>query len=202
MADEIEKEIDLLKNKFEFDYKMPVGIVNDLIKLAQLSRQSHYKNEKIRFTYTDDIYGELARELHNKRPLKRSYDGDAGVDLPVVLTEEEIGEDGYFVYPGERDRLHTGIKMEFPVGYYARIVHRSSTEKARRLRVIEGIIDDYRGEILIQVHNLQNTWPIRVHHGERLGQIILARTAPFAVEYASELRPSQRGDSGFGSSGK
>lgn len=94
--------------------------------------------------------------------------------------------------------------MEFPIGYYGRIVHRSSTEKNHRLRVIEGIIDDYRGELYLQVHNT-NSCKVSVYHGDRLGQLILARTYPFpiqAVEDNEELRPSKRGFNGFGSSGK
>ena len=104
------------------------------------------------------------------------------------------------IWPGERVILHTGVVMEFPVGYWGRIIHRSSTERRSRLRIIEGVIDDYRGEILIQVHN-GNSCHASVEHGHKLAQLIIHKTANFECEPADELRPSVRGAKGFGSSG-
>ena len=153
----------------------------------------------IRYTYTDDEYGKAARKLHaQKGVLGRSYPGDAGVDLPTVLHPDEGDE--LQIWPGERVILHTGVIMEFPVGYWGRIIHRSSTERRSRLRVIEGVIDDYRGEILIQVHN-GNSCHASVGHGHKLAQLIIHKTASFECEPADELRPSVRGARGFGSSG-
>lgn len=159
-------------------------------------------NKTIRYKYTDDQYGKSAKEIHaNKNMLSRAYKGDAGIDLPIVLSDEDIKHGFKRIWPNEREMLHTGIIMEFPIGYYGRIIHRSSTEKTHRLRVIEGIIDDYRGEILVQVHN-QNSSTVDVYHGDRLSQLILSKSFPFKLENATNLRPSTRGAKGFGSSGK
>jgi len=158
-----------------------------------------YREKKIKFKYTNDEYGVAARVLHHKCGLKYAYDGDAGLDLPIVLSAE-TQEHGQVIWPGEREILHTGVIMEFPVGYWGRIIHRSSTERKSRLRVIEGVIDDYRGEILIQVHN-GNTSQAKVYHGNRLAQLIVHKTCSFICEPADELRPSNRGAKGFGSSG-
>ena len=195
------EEIKKLEVRFQNVHGFDASLVNDILKIAYLQHKLDEECGKIRFKYTDDEYGELARELHVKEPLKRAYPGDAGIDLPIVLSEEDQKHGSKKVWTGEREMLHTGIIMEFPIGYFGRIIHRSSTEKVHRLRVIEGVIDDYRGEILVQVHN-QNAANVDVYHGSRIGQLILAKTYPFEILKSSELRSSERGSKGFGSSGK
>jgi len=198
---DLKSQINMLKCKMENTYGINPNIVDDFLTLNHISYLKGIMDSKIRYKYLDDEFGREAREVHKKSPLRRAYPGDAGIDLPVILSESHLKHGGIEVWPNEREILHTGICMEFPVGYYGRIIHRSSTEKNHRLRVIEGIIDDYRGEILVQVHNT-NTCKVKVYHGDRLAQIILARTYPFPIEETAELRPSARGNNGFGSSGK
>jgi deoxyuridine 5'-triphosphate nucleotidohydrolase len=149
--------------------------------------------QTIGIQYTSDEYGEAAAELGVPQ---KAYSHDAGIDLPITLSKEDR-EHGKIIWPGERERLHTGMIMDFPIGWHARIIHRSSTEKRHRLRVVEGTIDDYRGELLVQVHN-GNDCKIEVYHGQKLGQLILHPTAPFGCE-VRDLRPSERGVNGFGS---
>lgn len=198
---ELDDEINKLKLKFRNSHNMDASLVEDLLQINHLSYLKGIVINKIRYKYTEDEYGEEAKRIHQEIPIQRAYPGDAGIDLPTILSAADRKHGGLEIWPNEREMLHTGLYMEFPVGYYGRIIHRSSTEKKHRLRVIEGIIDDYRGEILIQVHNT-NSCKVNVYHGDRLGQIILARTYPFPIEEAQELRPSSRGSNGFGSSGK
>ena len=156
----------------------------------------------IQFVYTDDEYGEAARELHKARKLGPTYPGDAGIDLPIVLSVEDRKHGKKVIWPGEREMLHTGIIMEFPPGYFGRIVHRSSTEKVFRLRVVEGIIDNgFRGPLKSHVYN-GNTCQAEVYHGDRLAQLILAKTASFQCTEVDKLNPSSRDVSGWGSSGR
>jgi len=154
-------------------------------------------NRKIKIKFTEDEYGKEAKKLGLP---KYAFSGDAGFDLPVVLLKSEQ-KHGLRIFPGERCMIHTGMIMEFPTGYWGRITHRSSTENRSRLRIIEGTIDDYRGEILVQCHNM-NTYPLDIEHGQKLAQLILCHTCSFFIEESSELRPSKRGTSGFGSTGK
>jgi dUTP pyrophosphatase len=195
-------ELNDLKVKFANKYGLNQDIVDDVLEIINIQQQKFIQENYIKFIYTDDEYGEMAKELHRTMGgLRRSYDGDAGIDLPVILSKEEQNHGSKKIWPGEREMLQTGLIMEFPVGYYGRIIHRSSTEKVSRLRVVEGIIDDFRGPLFVQVHN-QNTTSVDVYHGTRLGQLILSKTCPFQVVEANELRPSARGSNGFGSSGK
>lgn len=194
--------LEQIKLNFRFKHNLKDELVDDILEIIKMSDDLNNSNNKIRFTFTENEFGEIAKEFYNKNgSISRAYIGDAGIDLPVMLTEEEQKHGSKKIWPNEREMLHTGIIMEFPIGYYGRIIHRSSTEKIHRLRVIEGVIDDYRGEILVQVHN-QNTACVDIYHGSRIAQLILAKTCPFFIEHADKLRQSERGSNGFGSSGK
>jgi dUTP pyrophosphatase len=133
---------------------------------------------------------------------KFAYSGDAGADLSVWLPEPERKE-GKTIYPGERKMLETGICVRLPDGYWGSIQHRSSTERRYRLRIVQGTIDSqYLGPLLTQVAN-ENTFPITVHHGDRLAQLILHKLSqPSTIEEVDDLGVSDRGAKGFGSSGK
>lgn len=123
----------------------------------------------------------------------RNYSGDAGYDLFVV-------EDAY-IEPGAVVDVPTGIAIELPRGYWARIVGRSSTIRNRGLLVIEGIIDNgYRGHLFFAVHNLQEK-PIVIRAGERLSQLIVHKLYAFPVAEVEILNDSDRSGNGFGSTG-
>ena len=131
---------------------------------------------------------------------KYAYSSDAGVDLVTVLPIDER-QHGRTVYPGERALLPTGIRIEMPDEYWGSIQHRSSTEKKFRLRVVQGTIDpNYRGDIYIHVHN-PNTYPITIHHGDRIAQLIFIKRTFMNFEEVDKLSESERGTNGFGSSG-
>lgn len=127
--------------------------------------------------------------------------GDAGADLHVVLSGDELAQGYKTIYPDTRELLDTGIHLELPTNYYARIVHRSSTERRLRLRVVEGTIDTgYIGRIFVQVANT-NSFPIDIKHGERVAQLILTPVVQAQFKQISEMKPTQRGTNGFGSTG-
>lgn len=126
--------------------------------------------------------------------------GDAGADLYVYLDEKDRKE-GLTVFPGERELIATGLQLKLPEGYWARITHRSSTERRLRLRVVEGTIDNgYTGPLFVQVHN-GNTYPINVQHGDRLAQLILCPIIQGNFHSITELPNTDRGANGFGSTG-
>lgn len=129
-----------------------------------------------------------------------SYVNDAGVDLTTVLPED-LRKSGLTVFPNERALLPTGIRIEMSDEFWGSIQHRSSTEKKFRLRVVQGTIDpNYRGDIYIQVAN-ENTFPITVHHGDRIAQLIFIERTFMKFVEVEELSKSERGVRGFGSSG-
>jgi dUTP pyrophosphatase len=171
-------------------------------KRDELKKLKYFNDNKIKFTYTKDEYGELAKELHKEIGVPTyAYPGDAGFDLAIVLSKDDLKNGSQTIWPNERGLLHTGMIFEFPDHYHGRIIHRSSCEKNYRLRVIEGTIDAYRGEVLVQVAN-QNSCQVTIKHGNKLAQMIILPNAGFKIEYSEILKPTVRGSNGFGSSGK
>lgn len=127
-------------------------------------------------------------------------DGSIGLDL-VVLDHIAIEPTGM---TREATKLHTGLALEIPEGYHAKVFLRSSTGLNTKLRLANGtgIIDsDYRGEILCLVENL-GRYPHIIQPGERLFQLILEKNVEFDLVEAQELSATKRGAGGLGSTGK
>lgn len=122
----------------------------------------------------------------------------AGADLYACLEEEQIIE------PGETCLVKTGLAMEIPEGYAGLIYARSglATKKGLAPANKVGVIDaDYRGEIMVALHNHSNT-AVSIENGERIAQMVITPflTAEFLV--CEELSDTLRGEGGFGSTGK
>lgn len=125
-----------------------------------------------------------------------SNDGDAGLDL----TTRESAE----IRPHETVLLHTGLAFEIPKGWYGAIVPRSGISSKRNLAPINspGTIDSsYRGEVLVPLHNFGETVE-RVVAGERICQMIVLRHATCSCEAVDSLDETNRGENGFGSTGR
>ena len=94
--------------------------------------------------------------------------------------------------------------MAIPDGYFGGIYARSglATKKGLAPANKVGVIDsDYRGEIIVALHN-HSTVPQTISQGEKIAQLIIQ---PFLVvdwEDAEELDSTKRGDGGFGSTDK
>lgn len=126
------------------------------------------------------------------------YSGDAGVDLHIILDEPDR-QHGLTIFPGERQLLSTGIHLQLPPGIWARITHRSSTEKKWRLRVVEGTIDNqFTGQLFVQVSN-NNTFTVKIEHGSRIAQLILMPIITRSFVEIDKLEETTRGNRGFGS---
>ena len=116
----------------------------------------------------------------------------ANLDSPVTLK------------PLERALIPTGLFIELPVGYEAQIRPRSGLAVKHGISVLNspGTIDaDYRGEIRVVLVNLSNNEFI-INHGERICQMVVAKHATVEWQETNELEASERGDGGFGHTGK
>lgn len=121
---------------------------------------------------------------------------DAGADLYSI---EEVT-----IQPQERKLVSTGICLEIPEGYYGRIAPRSGLAVKNGIDVLAGVVDSsYRGEIKVVLFNSDKSNTFFVQKGDRIAQIIIEDHFNFEfVEVVEELSQSDRGDSGFGSTGK
>jgi dUTP pyrophosphatase len=120
----------------------------------------------------------------------------AGADL-VNAGESQVIESGATVV------VHTGIAMEIPVGYVGLVYARSGMATKRGLAPANkvGVIDsDYRGEIMVAIHN-HGKEAQTVEHGERVAQIVIT---PYVVAdfVEGDLDSTERGNGGFGSTGR
>ena len=124
--------------------------------------------------------------------------GSAGVDIRAYLNEKVI------LKPLERKLIPTGLKVEIPLGYEIQIRPRSGLAYKHGITVLNspGTIDsDYRGEISVLLINLSNE-AFEIKNGERIAQMILAKHEVPNFIQLKELSSSERGEGGFGSTGK
>lgn len=124
---------------------------------------------------------------------KRANATDAGLD---IASREMV-----CMCPGERFLVDTGVHVEIPEGYMGLLVGRSSMGK-RGLDVSIGIIDsDYRGAIKVNVTNNSHDRAV-ITDGERIAQLIVVPIGlPEPVEIVA-LTDTERGEGGFGSTGR
>jgi dUTP pyrophosphatase len=129
--------------------------------------------------------------------LTRAYKGDAGFDLAYNGTTPMV------IPSGERKAVPTGIKVEMPDGYYSIIVGRSSTFSKLNLHVPLSVIDaGFRGELFVMCWNYGKVDAV-IEPSQRIGQLLPLRLEADLITFeVGELRPSERGTNGFGSSGQ
>jgi dUTP pyrophosphatase len=124
-------------------------------------------------------------------------EGSAGMDLRAYLGEPVT------LQPLERNLIPTGLFIELPAGYEAQIRPRSGLALKQGITCLNspGTVDsDYRGELKIILINLSNTTQI-INNGDRIAQMIIAKTERAGLLLVTELGTSQRGDGGFGHTG-
>jgi dUTP pyrophosphatase len=119
--------------------------------------------------------------------------GDAGMDLYAF---EEL-----ILKPGERQVVGTGVKMEIPDGYAGLIWDKSGLAVKNGLKVIAGVVDcGYRGEIKVGLINLgKENFEIKRH--AKIAQILIQKIENAELIEVEVLSKSERGESGFGSTG-
>lgn len=126
-----------------------------------------------------------------------AYEGDAGLDL---CSTESIT-----LKPFERGFIPTGLAVEIPDGFAGFVLPRSGSAIKQGLSLVNapGLIDSgYRGELKVIAINLDPQTPIVINPGDRIAQLVIMKVESPQTKVVPELRPSQRGTSGFGSSGK
>ena len=131
--------------------------------------------------------------------------------LPTYGSAEAAGADLYAcleapvtIAPGETAWIGTGIALEVPRGCAGLIYARSSLGVKRGLAPANkvGVVDsDYRGEICVVLLN-HGKEPQTLEHGERIAQFVITPVLTPAYEEVAELTDTDRGQGGFGSTGK
>lgn len=131
--------------------------------------------------------------------------------IPTVGSKYSAGSDLYAAEPfsieiesGQSKLIHTGIAVEIPEGYFGAIFARSGLATKQGLAPANkvGVIDnDYRGEIMVMLHNHSNKTRT-VNPGDRIAQLVIIPYVKAEFQLVNVLNDTDRGESGFGSTGR
>ena len=122
----------------------------------------------------------------------------AGADLRAVLDAPVT------IKPGESIFIHTGIAAAIPEGFVGLVYARSGIACKRGLAPSNkvGVIDaDYRGEIMVSLHN-HGTTEQTIDPDERIAQMVITPFIHCEYEEFDNLDDTERGTGGFGSTGR
>lgn len=124
----------------------------------------------------------------------RAHSTDAGLDLYAKETKS--------ISPGWGEVFDTGVHIELPRGYYGKIESKSGLNVKNGIVSCGGVIDEgYTGSIAVKLYNLGD----RLHlfrAGDKIAQLVIQQYAAPELELADELEETERGDNGFGSTGR
>ena len=124
----------------------------------------------------------------------------AGYDLYACLD----GDKELIIPPHATAMLPTGLSFALPEGTFGAVVARSGLASKQGLRPANclGVIDsDYRGEICVGLINTSNE-DYTIQPGERIAQLVLAPVIPAQPVEVDSLDETERGEGGFGSTGR
>ncbi len=130
-------------------------------------------------------------------PTKGS-DYSAGYDL-YACTDTMI-----VISPHQTVKVGTGLSMELPHGYFGAIYARSGLATKQGLRPANcvGVVDeDYRGEFIVALHN-DTDIPQMINPMERIAQLVVMPYLSVSFNEVDDLSETERGEGGFGSTGK
>lgn len=127
-----------------------------------------------------------------------STESSAGMDVRACLQEPVT------LQPLQRALIPTGLRIALPQGYECQIRPRSGLALKHGISLVNtpGTIDaDYRGEIGVIVINLSNE-PFTINNGERICQMVITRYSHTTWEVVDTLDETERGEGGFGHTGR
>lgn len=141
------------------------------------------------------IHLEEGCSIHPSLPTYQSKDA-AGCDLCYC------GETPITIYTLDRSFIHTGVHISLPEGYEAQVRGRSGLNRDHGIVVPTGTIDaDYRGDIGVVVYNLSRE-PFIIQPGDRIAQLVISPVIQADWQQVDNLDKTDRGEGGFGSTGK
>ncbi len=134
------------------------------------------------------------RRIHPEAKIPRySRPGDAGLDLFSIID--------CVLEKGEVRPVPTGIQVAVPEGYVGLIWDKSGIS-LRGVHRLAGVIDSgYRGEVRVVMVNL-SAEPFRIEKGMKVAQLLIQHVSTVRVVESEEMEETDRGEKGFGSTGK
>ena len=123
----------------------------------------------------------------------RAHGTDAGADLRSPIDT---------VVPAMGSRvIDTGVHIQLPHGYVGMLKSKSGLNVKYGI-TSEGVIDEgYTGQIMVKLYNHSN-YPYTVMRGDKITQLVIVPCEYLQFDLVDDLEDSERGDDGFGSTGK
>ena len=123
-----------------------------------------------------------------------SSDGAAGADL--------VASEGVVLPPGGRAAVPTGVHLQLPPGHVGLVWPRSGLAVRHGIDTLAGVIDsDYRGEVRVVLVNHGGN-EFEVKPGDRVAQLLVQPVERTVFTRVENLAGSERGENGFGSTGR
>ena len=143
------------------------------------------------------------------RKIKIKIHVEAGYSLPNYQSKDAAGCDLLYcgeqpitLLPLDRAFIKSGVSIQLPEGYEAQVRGRSGLNRDHGIVVPTGTIDaDYRGDIGVVVYNLSRE-PYTIHPGDRIAQLVISPVVQAEWMQVVTLDKTDRGEGGFGSTGK
>lgn len=139
----------------------------------------------MRVNFTLDKYAEAPQKAH---------EADAGFDLKSNTSAT--------IYPKSGSVFYTGVHVEIPNGYVGYVQSRSGLNVRHDIICPTGTVDSgYTGSIAVKLYNLGES-EFRVNAGDKIAQLVIQPIADVEMQLVDELGETERGDNGFGSTGR
>ena len=125
-----------------------------------------------------------------------AHPGDAGADLHAATD--------VVLAPGERALVPTGVALALPEGFVGLVPPRSGLAARHGITIVNapGTVDaGYRGEILVNLVNLDRREPFTVRRGDRIAQLVVQEVTRVRFVEVDRLDETSRGQTGHGASG-
>lgn len=156
-----------------------------------------------------DIFNAAAEKYHSFS-IELPMTIENGAKVPTYAHETDAAADLYaletVIVEGNTlgNKIRTGVKIQLPEGWLAMILPRSSIGAKTPLRLSNsvGLIDSgYRGELGVLYDNISDS-PYTINAGDRIAQLLVMPSHRFQAKVVDILNDSDRGETGFGDSGK
>ena len=124
---------------------------------------------------------------------RRAHNADAGLDL--------FSREDAVIFPNSSGEFDTGVHVAIPQGYTGFLKSKSSLN-VRYSCQSEGVIDSgYTGSIMVKLFN-HGSKAVEIKKGQKISQLVLLPIITPELELVDHLEDTERGNGGFGSSGK
>lgn len=173
--------------------------------------QYRYDGEDHKTALCKDCYIDICEYIYGKKvaetkPAKIKVQLDDGAYMPEKAHATDAGYDlrtrsDAVIMPGEAECFDTGVHIELPEGTAGFLKSKSGLNVKHGI-TSEGVIDcGYTGSIVAKLYNHGHE-PYRVHAGDKITQLVILPVAQLDLMQADKLGDTERGASGFGSSGR